>query len=106
MLNSWGTLLYTRVFGFYVGTDSYCNRYYKRIVNDCEKRWMIYNNRPDARLIPVEWHAWLHFLQDEPPTHSTSYQPMQQTEEKNAETKRSIENIPKTALKCYERWSP
>jgi len=72
-----GTLLLTWLRGLPVGTDSYGNRYY-RLKGDRptgrgggrfsrERRWVIYNGRPEASKVPPEWHAWLHHMDDEIP---------------------------------------
>jgi NADH:ubiquinone oxidoreductase subunit len=68
---SFGTRLYTWLYGQQVGSDSAGNRYYRdrRGVQRWrrEKRWVLYNGAPEASRVPPEWHAWLHSTVKEPP---------------------------------------
>ena len=32
------------------------------------RRWVIYKNLAEASQIPPEWHGWMHYLVDTPPT--------------------------------------
>ncbi|KAH9426123.1 NADH dehydrogenase (ubiquinone) B17.2 subunit [Dermatophagoides pteronyssinus] len=59
--------------GTLVGTDKYGNRYYEN--NEYmhgANRWIEYSDRVhldyDASQIPAEWHGWLHYMTDIPPT--------------------------------------
>jgi NADH:ubiquinone oxidoreductase subunit len=66
-----GTRLYTWLRGTYVGSDPYGNRYYRapsRIQGRTERRWVVYNGEPEASKVPPEWHGWLHYTVDVPPT--------------------------------------
>ena len=68
-LSYFGTRLFTFVKGIYVGADAEGNRYYRErgAPEDVrEKRWVIYRGRPEASLVPPEWHAWLHYTSTEP----------------------------------------
>ncbi len=67
-LSHLGTQMFTYFCGVKVGTDRFGNRYYKeRGVKDRrEKRWVVYNGRPEASLVPPEWHGWLHYTLDQP----------------------------------------
>lgn len=78
-----GTRLLTWLRGGLVGTDPYGNRYY-RLKGDRpsgrgggrfsrERRWVIYNGKPEASKVPPEWHAWLHHMVDEVPGHRPRY---------------------------------
>ncbi|XP_005092251.1 probable NADH dehydrogenase [ubiquinone] 1 alpha subcomplex subunit 12 [Aplysia californica] len=59
--------------GTFVGEDKYGNKYYK---NDYffmgKSRWVEYplsvGHDYDASQIPSEWHRWLQYIADEPPT--------------------------------------
>ena len=65
------TRLYTWLRGTYVGSDPYGNRYYRapsRIQGRKERRWVIYKGEPEASKVPPEWHGWLHYMVDTPPT--------------------------------------
>jgi len=61
-----GTALYTWLKGEYVGADEFGNRYYRE--RKGWRRWVIYNGEIEASRIPPDWHAWLHYTVDDPPT--------------------------------------
>lgn len=61
-----GTLLTTWLYGKYVGTDQYGNRYYQ--TTDGKRRWVLYNGTVEASRVPPDWHGWLHHTFEEPPT--------------------------------------
>lgn len=63
---SWGTALFTRRKGVRVGTDDQGNVYYRE--RNGERRWVIYNGDIEASRVPPEWHAWLHYTVDAPPS--------------------------------------
>lgn len=70
--NTWGTRWTIAKNGRFVGDDSLGNRYYEQ-TNDVgphgkPRRWVIYKDQSDASLIPPEWHHWIHFTTDTPPT--------------------------------------
>ena len=69
--NTIGTRLYTWRFGTRVGDDSFGNVYYQ--TKDAKRRWVIYRDLSEASLVPPEWHGWLHYTVDVPPT-DESYQ--------------------------------
>lgn len=60
--------------GRHVGTDELGNRYYEaRDDRDSydkgrKRRWVIYNGYADASKVPPDWHGWLRYTFDEPPT--------------------------------------
>jgi len=69
----------TRLFSFFhgkfVGKDQFGNRYYtergaKKKAH--AKRWVIYNGRAEPSKVTPEWHGWLHYTQDTPPTERTT----------------------------------
>jgi len=65
------TRLFTRFHGKLVGTDQFGNQYYteKKPAKDRRtKRWVMYKGMPEASKVPPEWHGWLHYTQDKPPT--------------------------------------
>jgi NADH:ubiquinone oxidoreductase subunit len=71
MMATLGTLLFTWAKGKLVGTDTAGNRYYtERSVAKGRrtKRWVLFNGKPEASLVPPEWHAWLHYTSDSPLT--------------------------------------
>lgn len=61
-----GTQIFTARKGIRVGEDDQGNIYYQTA--DAKKRWVIYNGEMEASRVTPEWHGWLHFTWDEPPT--------------------------------------
>ncbi len=57
--DTFGTRIKTILFGKYIGSDEYGNRYYE---SKRGKRWVIYADEIDASKIPVEWYSWIHFM--------------------------------------------
>ena len=56
-----------------VGEDSFGNRYYEaKDTRDSYdgrlRRWVIYKGYAEASTVPAEWHGWLHYTFEEPPT--------------------------------------
>ena len=59
--------------GLFVGQDSAGNRYFEARDNSDsydgrKRRWVIYQGYADASKVPPDWHGWLHYTFDEPPT--------------------------------------
>jgi NADH:ubiquinone oxidoreductase subunit len=59
--------------GVFVGKDDYGNSYYeardgKDSYDGRKRRWVIYTGYAEASKVPAEWHGWLHYTFDEPPT--------------------------------------
>jgi NADH:ubiquinone oxidoreductase subunit len=69
---TFSTRLWTRRNGRLVGKDDAGNCYYEQIkgVGPLGKpsRWVIYNGYAEPSKVPSEWHGWLHFTFDVPPT--------------------------------------
>ena len=63
---SLGTQLFTARRGVRVGEDGQGNIYYQTA--DAKKRWVIYNGEIEASRVAPDWHGWLHFTWDQPPT--------------------------------------
>ena len=61
-----GTQLWTARHGTRVGEDEQGNVYYQ--TQGGKRRWVIYNGEAEASRVPPEWHGWLHFTFDQPPT--------------------------------------
>jgi NADH:ubiquinone oxidoreductase subunit len=60
---SFGTRLFTMIYGELVGSDEFGNKYYvdKRTKGaKRERRWVIYKGAVEASRVPADWHAWLH----------------------------------------------
>ena len=72
---SLGTWIYTMLNGDLVGTDEFGNNYYRgkgKKLHGRERRWVVYQGRPEASKVPAEWHAWLHHTVQEPLTEEAS----------------------------------
>ncbi|MBA4012279.1 MAG: NADH:ubiquinone oxidoreductase subunit NDUFA12 [Phenylobacterium sp.] len=60
--------------GVFIGKDELGNSYYEakddRTSYDKgrKRRWVIYNGYAEASKVPADWHGWLHYTFDEPPT--------------------------------------
>jgi NADH:ubiquinone oxidoreductase subunit len=71
---TFGTQLWTKRFGSFVGTDEFGNRYYRTRGGKIdpalgfERRWVIYNGVAEASSVPPAWHGWLHHTVDELPS--------------------------------------
>ncbi len=67
-----GTLFTVWKRGAEVGTDEFGNRYYqardRKSYDGRNRRWVVFNGYADASKVPAEWHGWLHYTLDEPPT--------------------------------------
>lgn len=61
-----GTQLWTARNGTRVGDDALGNVYYQ--TPGGKRRWVIYGGEAEASRVPVEWHGWLHFTVDAPPS--------------------------------------
>ena len=60
------TQLYTARKGQKVGEDEQGNIYYQTA--DTKRRWVIYNGESEASRVSPDWHGWLHFTWNDPPT--------------------------------------
>lgn len=60
------TQFYTWRHGREVGADDEGNRFYQS--GEGKRRWVIYNGEAEASRVSPDWHGWLHFTYDEPPT--------------------------------------
>lgn len=64
--NTLGTRLFTWRKGEFVGEDEAGNKYYQE--KGGKRRWVIYNGPSEASAIAADWHGWLHYTTDTPPT--------------------------------------
>lgn len=64
--NTYGTRLFTLRKGIRVGEDEFGNRYYRE--RNGTRRWVVYRDLAEASKVPPDWHGWLHYTFDEPPT--------------------------------------
>ena len=67
---TFGTWLYTYRYGKNVGADTQGNKYYcsKNVSGHQQRRWVIYNGVSESSRIPADWHAWIHYMIDVPPS--------------------------------------
>lgn len=70
--NTWSNRLYTALRGRHVGTDDEGNRYFVQNKGvgplGVPRRWVIYKDGAEASKIPPDWHGWMHYTVDTPPT--------------------------------------
>lgn len=70
--NTWGTRSTIWWQGRLVGKDEFGNRYYvqKKGVGPLgvPRRFVIYTDLAEASKVPPEWHGWLHYTVDTPPS--------------------------------------
>lgn len=67
-----GTLFTVAKRGIKIGEDEQGNRYYESRDNVSydgrKRRWVIFNGYAEASKVSPDWHGWLHYTFDEPPT--------------------------------------
>ncbi len=68
-----GTLFTISRRGVFIGSDDLGNRYYeakdaKDSYDGRKRRWVTYDGYADGSKVPPDWHGWLHYTFDEPPT--------------------------------------
>jgi NADH:ubiquinone oxidoreductase subunit len=61
-----GTQIFTARKGLLVGRDAQGNAYYQTVGG--KRRWVIYNGEMEASRVAPDWHGWLHFTWDQPPS--------------------------------------
>ena len=70
--NTWGTRLFTWRKGRLVGEDEFGNRYYVQARGvgplGVPARWVIYPKLSEASQVPPDWHGWMHYMFEAPPT--------------------------------------
>lgn len=60
--------------GVLVGQDELGNKYYEaKDASDSydvarKRRWVVYNGYAEASKVPPDWHGWLHYTFEDPPT--------------------------------------
>src|SRR3712207_4623709 len=71
---TFGTQLWTSLYGEFVGQDEFGNRYYRTKGGGIDptpgfdRRWVIYNGHAEASTIPPAWYGWMHHSVDTPPS--------------------------------------
>jgi NADH:ubiquinone oxidoreductase subunit len=74
---TFGTQVWTWLYGEKVGEDEFGNVYYRTKGGKIdptlrfERRWVIFNGYNEASAVPPSWHGWLHHTVDTPPTKQT-----------------------------------
>lgn len=107
-----GTQIFTARKGVKVGEDGQGNLYYQ--TRNGKRRWVIYNGECQASRIPPEWHGWIHFTWDEPPTEAPLDHKPWELPHKNNQTGTAGAYLPAGSLRRatpivrrdYEAWQP
>ncbi|MEH7829250.1 NADH:ubiquinone oxidoreductase subunit NDUFA12 [Gemmobacter denitrificans] len=107
-----GTQLFTWRKGVKVGEDDQGNIFYQTA--DAKRRWVIFNGEAEASRVSPDWHGWLHFTWDEPPTkaplkHKAWEQPHQENLTGTMAAYAPVGSIRKGAPEArrdYEAWQP
>ncbi|HQY44408.1 MAG TPA: NADH:ubiquinone oxidoreductase subunit NDUFA12 [Paracoccaceae bacterium] len=107
-----GTRLFTWRRGVKVGEDAQGNSFYQ--TKDAKRRWVIYNGESEASRVSPDWHGWLHFTWDEPPTEKAlKHKSWEKPHQENLTgtilayaPAGSIRRTDPVARQDYEAWSP
>ncbi|MGD8326791.1 MAG: NADH:ubiquinone oxidoreductase subunit NDUFA12 [Sphingomonadales bacterium] len=112
--STYGTALFTWRKGQKVGEDEQGNVYYKEKRGD--RRWVIYNGDIEASRVPSEWHGWLHYTIDTPPSEQAPVVKSWEKPHVSNQTGTVDAYVPKGSLKAgglrakatgdYEAWQP
>ena len=106
------TQLWTKLYGERVGEDDQGNIYYQS--GGGKRRWVIYNGEAEASRVGPDWHGWLHYTWDEPPTKAPlKHKPWEKPHEENL-TGTPLAYAPPGSIRRpapvertdYEAWSP
>ena len=115
-----GTAMFTSRRGRLIGTDDQGNKYFvdkkNQSLNGKVRRWVIYEGDVEASRVPPEWHAWLHYTVDTPPSEGmpkrNSWEKPHQvnmTGTSNAHKPKGslLDDVPEAAEGVgYEAWKP
>ena len=70
--NTWSNRIYTGSGASWSAPTTCGNRYYVQSKGvgplGVPRRWVIYSNLAEASQMPPEWHGWMHYMVDTPPT--------------------------------------
>ena len=87
---TFGTQVWTLLYGEFVGEDEFGNRYYRTRNGKVdpalgfERRWVVYRGVAEASKVPPNWHGWMHHVVDVPPTqHKTEPRPWEKPHRAN-----------------------
>ncbi len=107
-----GTQLFTWRKGQRVGEDAQGNVFYQ--TPDGKRRWVIYNGEAEASRVTPDWHGWLHFTWNTPPTEAPlKHKPWEKPHQENL-TGTPMAYAPAGSLRQaepkerrdYEAWQP
>jgi len=107
-----GTQIFTWRNGVKVGEDEAGNAFYQ--TRDGKRRWVIYNGEAEASRVSPDWHGWLHFTWNEPPTKSKlAHKPWEKPHQENL-TGTPAAYVPPGSIRLaapaerrdYEAWQP
>ncbi|WP_343079532.1 NADH:ubiquinone oxidoreductase subunit NDUFA12 [Ostreiculturibacter nitratireducens] len=107
-----GTQLFTWRRGVKVGEDEQGNVFYQ--TRDGKRRWVIYNGEAEASRVSPDWHGWLHFTWNEPPTKAAlAHKPWEKPHQENLTgtieayiPPGSIRHAVPAERRDYEAWQP
>lgn len=106
------TQLYTWRHGSKVGEDGAGNRFYES--RDGKRRWVIFNGEAEASRVSPDWHGWLHFTYDTPPTETAlPHKPWEKPHQENL-TGTPLAYAPPGSIRAaeprpqadYQAWQP
>lgn len=114
-----GTLFDVKRRAEFIGADDFGNRYFqdrKPSVSGRHRRYVIYKGIAEPSKVPAEWHGWLHYTFDVPPTEDPLPRKSWETDHKPNMTGTIFADRPKGTLReggeradaaaDYEAWSP
>ena len=109
---SWGTQLFTWRKGERVGEDNEGNVFYQS--GGGKRRWVIYNGENEASRVSPDWHGWLHYTWDHPPTEAPLKKKDWEKPHQENLTGTAAAYVPSGSLRQavpaeqrdYEAWSP
>ena len=82
-----GTRLLTWLKGELVGYDEFGNAYYQERGRPYRprrrRRWVVYNGEVEASRVTPDWHGWLHYTVDDPPSPERPRYPWQKPHQPN-----------------------
>jgi NADH:ubiquinone oxidoreductase subunit len=107
-----GTQIFTARRGIKVGEDEQGNLYYQ--TTGGKRRWVIYKGEMEASRVSPDWHGWLHFTWDTPPSQTPLvHKPWEKPHQENLTGTAaayappgSIRRTEPAARKDYEAWAP
>lgn len=107
-----GTQIFTARRGVKVGEDDQGNVFYQ--TRDGKRRWVIYNGESEASRVSPDWHGWLHFTWDEPPTKAALAHKAWEKPHRENMTGTPLAYVPPGSIllehpvkrQDYEAWSP